>query len=89
VYASTSRSRFAAIGRQNVHSGTCPHSDLTVPHTPLALAVGGGAIWIADYGERKVIKVDPHTSEVFARIGVGGHPWGVAVAGGRVFVGVD
>jgi len=66
-----------------------PHPDLTVSHTPLAVAGGAGAIWIADYGERKVIKVDPHTSEIVARIRVGGRPWGIAVAGGRVFVSVD
>jgi DNA-binding SARP family transcriptional activator/DNA-binding beta-propeller fold protein YncE len=58
-------------------------------HTPLMIATGAGAVWIADYGERKVIKVDPNTSEVVARIRVGGHPWGIDVADGRVFVSVD
>jgi len=58
-------------------------------HTALSMAAGAGGIWTADYGEGKVIRVDPRTGEVVARIPVGGHPWGIAVEDGRAFVSVD
>ena len=53
------------------------------------LAHGDGAIWVAAYGLREVLRLDPRSGEVIARIKVGGHPTGIAFGADRVWVTVS
>jgi YVTN family beta-propeller protein len=54
---------------------------------PSAVAVGKGAVWIADPRSRSVLRFDPKTSGV-KRIRVGGRPQGIAVGNGLVWISV-
>jgi DNA-binding SARP family transcriptional activator/DNA-binding beta-propeller fold protein YncE len=50
---------------------------------------GGGAIWVASYDRGEVIRIDPQSGNIVARIKVGGHPTGIAYGAGRVWVTVS
>jgi DNA-binding SARP family transcriptional activator len=52
------------------------------------LAVGAGAVWIADGGTGRVLRVDPRTGRITRNEDVGGFPTGVAVGEGAVWVSV-
>ena len=62
--------------------------DATIPigGQPAGIAVGDGAIWIADPGTRSVVRVDPKKNRVVTRIRVGARPRGIAVGGGFVWI---
>ena len=66
------------------------HSVRSIPvgDEPAAVAVGAGAVWVANAGDGTVWRIDPVTYEV-ETIDVGGAPAGIAVAGGRVWVTVQ
>jgi DNA-binding beta-propeller fold protein YncE len=53
------------------------------------IATGFGSVWVADDGERKVLRVDPHREEIMRTYDVGGSPFGVAVGAGAVWVASD
>jgi DNA-binding SARP family transcriptional activator len=53
------------------------------------VASGVDAIWVAFYDKGEVERIDPTTGAVVARIRVGGHPSGIAVGEGRVWVTVS
>jgi DNA-binding SARP family transcriptional activator/streptogramin lyase len=53
------------------------------------VARGGKAIWVAFYDHGEVLRLDAKTGEIVARIKVGGHPTGIAVGDGRVWVTVS
>jgi YVTN family beta-propeller protein len=50
-----------------------------------AVAVGEGAVWVAN-GNAEVVRVDPDTNEVVARIQVGNDPSAIATGDGSVWV---
>jgi streptogramin lyase len=64
-----------------------PHADQTirVGDAPYNVAAGFGSVWVTIFG--RLVRLDPATGAVVARIGVGGRPWGVAVGEGAVWVG--
>src|SRR5207253_3985933 len=64
-----------------------PHADQTirVGNAPYNVAAGFGSVWVTVSGE--LVRLDPATGAVLARISVGGRPWGVAVGEGAVWVG--
>jgi DNA-binding SARP family transcriptional activator/DNA-binding beta-propeller fold protein YncE len=55
----------------------------------LDVASGAGQIWVAFYDKGEVDRIDPESGAVVARIKVGGHPSGIAVGEGRVWVTVS
>src|SRR6266540_2224596 len=55
----------------------------------LGIASGMGSIWLTNFADGTLQRVDPATSTVLATIRVGGHPYGVAVGKQRVWVTVD
>src|SRR6266508_6208558 len=55
----------------------------------LGIASGMGSIWVTNFADGTLQRVDPATSTVLATIRVGGHPYGVAVGKQRVWVTVD
>ena len=55
----------------------------------LDVAYGAGALWLASYDSGTVIRVDPQSGNIVKTIRVGGHPSGIAVGDGRVWVTVS
>jgi YVTN family beta-propeller protein len=55
----------------------------------LEIAYGENAIWVASYDKGRVMRLDPDTGSVVENIHVGGHPSGIAVGGGKVWVTVS
>lgn len=54
---------------------------------PVAVAVGAGAVWVADAGRGTLLRIDPERRErVGAPIAVGAAPFAVAVGEGAVWV---
>jgi streptogramin lyase len=53
------------------------------------VATGFGAVWIADDGAQKVLRVDPLREAVVRTYDVGGSPFGVALGAGAVWVASD
>lgn len=67
-----------------------PQTNRAVATTPVgkdpsAVAVGGGSIWVANFGDGTVSRVDPATNSILQTIAAHGSPTGLAVAGGAVF----
>ena len=62
-------------------------TSIQVGDEPSAVAVGQGAVWVANAGDGTVTRIDPVTYAPTS-ISVGGAPAGIAVAGGRVWVSV-
>jgi DNA-binding beta-propeller fold protein YncE len=60
---------------------------VTVGSRPAAIAIGGGAVWVACSGDGTVWRIDATTNELVA-IPIGGAPMGVAVSGETVWVAV-
>jgi YVTN family beta-propeller protein len=60
----------------------------TIGDSPTAIAVGEGAVWVADGYAGRVSRVDSRTGKVVATIEVGSHPSAVAVGEGGVWVAV-
>jgi YVTN family beta-propeller protein len=50
------------------------------------LAIGAGSVWVTDDGAGQLVRVDPRTNRVVARIAAGQSPQGVAVGEGGVWV---
>ena len=53
------------------------------------VAVGEGAVWVADPRRRVVLRVDPQTLRVTKTIRIGNRPAGIAVGAGSVWVSVN
>ncbi|HSC50247.1 MAG TPA: PQQ-binding-like beta-propeller repeat protein [Gaiellaceae bacterium] len=64
-----------------------PHADQTirVGDAPYNVAVGFGSVWVTV--SEGLVRLDPATGAILARIDIGGRPWGVAVGEGAVWVG--
>ena len=54
--------------------------------SPVAVAAGQGAIWVADGAAGAVVRIDPRTRKVSRRIALGSAPSALVVAGGSVWV---
>ena len=50
------------------------------------LGIGKGSVWVSDDGAGELVRVDPRSNHVVARIAVGESPGGVAVGEGSVWV---
>jgi YVTN family beta-propeller protein len=61
-------------------------ADVPVGTAPSDVAVGAGAVWVANAGSGTVDRIDPETSTVRQTIRVGSSPGGVAVGEGYVWV---
>src|SRR6266508_6577318 len=55
---------------------------------PHGVAVGAGAVWVAD-ANGAILKVNPNTNEIVARIPVDGVPSGLAFGFGRLWIALD
>jgi YVTN family beta-propeller protein len=59
---------------------------ITVPGQPTAIGLGESAIWVADYANNVVYRVDPDTGKIEGTTRVGAGPIAVAVGLGAVWV---
>jgi peptide/nickel transport system substrate-binding protein len=59
---------------------------IAVGHGPQALAVGAGAVWVADSLDDALVRIDPATNSVVTTIPVGTGPVAVAIGAGSVWV---
>ena len=60
--------------------------DVPVGLRPIAIAVGEGAVWVANADDGTVQRIDPETRKVVATIGLGGEVSDLAVGFGSVWV---
>ncbi len=58
---------------------------ITVGREPMGVAVGAGAVWVANAIDGTVSKYDPNTGRVDT-VAVGGTPTRIAVGAGSVWV---
>ena len=56
-----------------------------VGREPSALSVANGSVWVANFRDQTVSRIDPESGDT-ATIPVGGHPTGIAAHGGKVWV---
>jgi DNA-binding beta-propeller fold protein YncE len=62
-----------------------PDQTISVGSAPYNVAYGFGSLWVPVDGE--VVRLDPATGAIQARVRVGGRPWGVAFGADVVWVG--
>jgi peptide/nickel transport system substrate-binding protein len=62
---------------------------IRVGHSPAAVAIGAGSVWVANGGDGTVTRIDPRTDRIQATISVGGSPQAITIADGRAWVTVD
>jgi peptide/nickel transport system substrate-binding protein len=70
-------------------SSSAVTQSIPVGRSPTGLAVGNGAVWVANSRDGTVSRIDPSTNQVTRTIPVGGSPQRVVVGGGRVWVSVE
>ena len=58
-------------------------------HGSTAVAIGSGAVWVASWTDRAIVRVDPATGDVMATIPVGGEPQDVVARDGLVWAAVQ
>ena len=68
--------RFDGGRPQRIHVGTQPQD----------VAATAAGVWVADYGDQAVVRLDPATRRVLAKIKLHHHPVAVAAGGGLVAV---
>ena len=69
-----------------IRPGTERAETIPVGMGPLGIAAGARAIWVVAYWDQQLVRIDPDTRRVVARIPVGEGPLGVAVGAGAVWV---
>jgi ABC-type transport system substrate-binding protein/class 3 adenylate cyclase len=71
---------------QRISSRLEPSRPAAMGGAPSAVAVGGGWVWVADAAAGSVLKVDPGTLRVVARLPAGNDPEALVFGGGSVWI---
>ena len=61
---------------------------VTVGSQPCASVPGGGAMWVSNFGDNTISRIDPATDRVTATYRVGSRPCGIVYVAGRLWVGL-
>ena len=69
-----------------ISPGSDVAENVEVSGGPLGVATGAGGVWVVVYWSRELVRIDPETRRVRARIPVGDGPLAVAVGAGSVWV---
>jgi len=69
-----------------IEPGSARAETVPVGGGPLGITTGEGAVWVVAYRDRRLVRIDPETREVTARIPIGNGPLDVAVGDGAVWV---
>jgi streptogramin lyase len=56
---------------------------------PTGIAVGAGAVWVADGAANALVRLDPTTDRIAGSIPLGGLPKALVAGRSRVWVAVD
>jgi YVTN family beta-propeller protein len=68
-----------------VRPGSVRAETVPVPDGPLGIAAGEGGIWVVAFWNAKLVRIDPETRRIRARIPIGQGPNDVTVGGGAVW----
>ena len=68
-----------------VRPGSERPETVTLPDSPLGIAAGAGGIWVVTFWNAELVRIDPETRRIRARIPIGRGPLDVAVGGGAVW----
>jgi YVTN family beta-propeller protein len=74
------------LGGDSGSGGPAVADTIPVGSEPLALAVGGGEVWVTNSGDGTITRIDPAKGDAGRPIRVGERPAGVAIGGGSVWV---
>jgi YVTN family beta-propeller protein len=74
-----------ALGSVSTHGGELGAS-VSLPVAPTGLAFGQGSLWVTQFGDHSVARIDPGSRAVLQTIPVGSGPSGVAAGAGAVWV---
>jgi streptogramin lyase len=74
----------STISRIDLAQGTV--TSLRVGHQPHGVAVGAGAVWVGNHDDAAVVRLDPVTMQIQARIPVSGEPHRLAFGAGYLWV---
>jgi YVTN family beta-propeller protein len=74
-----------ALGELSTHSGQLD-ATVSLPVAPTRMASGLGSLWVTQFDDHSVARVDPRDRAVRQTIPVGSGPSGVAVGAGAVWV---
>jgi YVTN family beta-propeller protein len=80
---------WAAVGNRVVEINPDDNSveaSVTVGSNPSSIAVGGGAVWVANSSDGTISRIDPAKAVVVDTIHVGPSPVGLAFGGGKLWV---
>ena len=69
-----------------VRPGSRKVETIEVSGGPLGIAAGAGAVWVATFWSKELVRIDPETRRVVRRIPIGAGPLAVAVGAGSVWV---
>jgi class 3 adenylate cyclase/streptogramin lyase/predicted Ser/Thr protein kinase len=90
VWATTTRPPGSAVERGTLaridpSGNRLDGSPLPIGRDPADVAVGHGSVWVADRARNTVLRVDPRTLRILARVSVGRGPAVIAVGPGVVW----
>lgn len=68
-----------------VRPGSERAETVPVPDGPLGIAAGAGGIWVVTFWNAELVRIDPETRRIRARIPIGDGPLDVTVGGGAVW----
>ena len=68
-----------------VRPGSERPETVRLPDSPLGIAAGAGGIWVVTFWGAGLVRIDPETRRVRARIQIGKGPLDVTVGGGAVW----
>lgn len=78
--------RVAANSAVELNSSGSVLASVPVGIRPVAIASAAGSLWVADYGDLSVARLDPKQQKVVARIPTDAAPTALVAAGGDVWV---
>src|SRR4051794_35037635 len=53
---------------------------------PCAAAMGGGFVWVSDYGSPTLLKIDPKTNKIAGKTGIGYGSCGLGYGAGSLWI---
>ena len=66
--------------------GGSVEASVRIGSNPSSVAVGGGAVWVANSSDGTITKIDPANATILDTIRVGRSPVDLAYGGGRLWV---
>jgi streptogramin lyase len=61
---------------------------IRVPGVPDAVLVADSAVWVAEFSSRRILRIDPKTMRIVARIPLGSRPFSLVAFAGKIWAAV-